>query len=194
MVGIWGSAPNGFAIDPLMSELGLIWALTRLQIRMIEYPKWGDMITITTSFSQHLRSAAMRDFLIKDLKTQKLLGVVSSIWVCVNTNSKKMIRIPDEVKGMYYPFVVQERESLIPKGEEKLKIEDVDLDKATNGRSRFAGHMNLDMNNHINNVAYMSWALDLVPDEVFQNYRLAQVPYTLSIHIRVPVYAGRDRF
>jgi hypothetical protein len=37
-VGMWGRTDNGFANLPSMKDL--IFVMTRLQIRMLSYPKW----------------------------------------------------------------------------------------------------------------------------------------------------------
>jgi hypothetical protein len=37
-VGLWGRADNGFANVPALRDL--IFVMTRLQIRMLKYPKW----------------------------------------------------------------------------------------------------------------------------------------------------------
>ena len=41
------------------------------------------------------------------------------------------------------------------------------------------------MNGHINNVAYVAWALETVPPEVYYNYELQQV----SLHSQAPACA-----
>lgn len=39
-VALWGRTDAGYATDPLMVERHLIFAVTRMQIRMDAYPKW----------------------------------------------------------------------------------------------------------------------------------------------------------
>lgn len=166
---------EGFAVDPSMVERNLIWVLTRLQIQMVQYPCWGDLVEVETWLSPQGRAAANREYVLRNVKTGDVLGNVTSIWVCVNTKTKRLVRIPDDIRQKSERFTAPDRPSPIPKAEARQKIQEIDTEHATRGVSRFAGHMNLDMNNHINNVAYLSWALDLLPDEIFETYILRQV-------------------
>jgi len=39
-VALWGRTEEGFATDPVMVAMHLIFAATRIQIEMTKYPKW----------------------------------------------------------------------------------------------------------------------------------------------------------
>lgn len=39
-VAMWGRSEQGFAADPALSDKGLIFVMTRLQLQVDEYPKW----------------------------------------------------------------------------------------------------------------------------------------------------------
>jgi fatty acyl-ACP thioesterase A len=39
-VALWGRTEAGYATDPIMVERHLIFAVTRMQIRIENYPKW----------------------------------------------------------------------------------------------------------------------------------------------------------
>lgn len=41
-VALWGRTEEGFATDPVMVAMHLIFAATRIQIEMSKYPKWYD--------------------------------------------------------------------------------------------------------------------------------------------------------
>lgn len=36
----------------------------------------------------------------------------------------------------------------------------------------------MDPNGHINNVAYLAWALEVIPDHIWQSYQLTEVSTT----------------
>lgn len=171
---MWGLTDEGFALDPCMIERGLIWVMTRLQIQMLQYPSWGDAVEFETWLSPQGRAAASREHIMRDIESGITIGNASSVWVSVNTKTRRIARIPDDVKEKSMPFVAVDRLSHIPPEESRLKIADIDDDRVSYGPPRLAGHMNLDMNDHINNVAYLTWALDLLPDDVFASYRLKQ--------------------
>jgi acyl-ACP thioesterase len=39
----------------------------------------------------------------------------------------------------------------------------------------------MDPNGHINNVAYLAWAMEVIPDHVYQQYQLSEVRQTLQL-------------
>lgn len=39
-VAIWGRTEAGFATDPIMVEMDLIFVTTRIQVQMDTYPRW----------------------------------------------------------------------------------------------------------------------------------------------------------
>ena len=166
---------EGFAADPTMVTRQLIWVMTRLQIQMTEYPRWGDVVEVETWLRSEGRAAANREYLLRDVKSKAVLGAATSIWVCVNTEKRRIVRIPEDTRERSAPFADLNRPCPIAKDHVRVKIEDIDEARASHGPVRFAGHMDIDMNNHINNVAYLMWALDLLEDDVFETYRLKQV-------------------
>jgi hypothetical protein len=48
VVSLWGRSSEGFATDPEMTKDGLIFVMTRMQIQMDAYPRWGDVIVFET--------------------------------------------------------------------------------------------------------------------------------------------------
>jgi acyl-ACP thioesterase len=43
------------------------------------------------------------------------------------------------------------------------------------GQAQVARRSDMDMNGHINNVVYLAWTLESLPDEVYDNYNLYEV-------------------
>lgn len=73
-VAMWGVTEQGFAAEASMVERNLVWAMIRLQIRMIEYPKWSERIEVETWFRPEGRVAVKREFVIKDSSTDSVIG------------------------------------------------------------------------------------------------------------------------
>lgn len=51
-----------------------------------------------------------------------------------------------------------------------------------------AGQSFMDMNGHINNVAYLGWALDALPDVIFEEFKLEEV--NVVWHTQAPIIAS----
>lgn len=50
------------------------------------------------------------------------------------------------------------------------------------GPKQVARHSDVDMNGHINNVTYIAWALEIVPEEVYSKLKVAQVSNLVQQH------------
>ncbi|GMH43470.1 hypothetical protein BSKO_11392 [Bryopsis sp. KO-2023] len=170
---MWGKTEEGFAAEPSMVEKGLILVMTRLQIQVDKYPTWGDVIEVETWFSTESRASAKRDWAIRDAQTGETIGRATSTWVMVDIVKRKMARIPEEMKENFKQFVSPERHS-VAVSEARQKLPNMSED-STPGPDRFARGSNVDMNGHINNVVYLIWALDTVPDEIHDSKTLTEM-------------------
>ena len=56
-VAIWGRTEAGFATDPVMVELSLIFVSARIQVQMDTYPRW-----CAPFFDQHLSQGLLLPF------------------------------------------------------------------------------------------------------------------------------------
>ncbi|CAL5224469.1 g7161 [Coccomyxa viridis] len=174
-VALWGRTDAGYATDPIMVERHLIFAATRIQIRMHNYPKWGDLVQIETWFQEEGRIAACRNWIIRNVTTQEEIGRATSTWVMLNTLTRRLAKMPDEMRSkMEYLAPHPPRDSL-PASEIRKKIPDIVLPPEIEGPVQVARRSDMDMNGHINNVTYLGWALETVPADVYLNYSLLEV-------------------
>ncbi|DBA83590.1 hypothetical protein WJX77_005571 [Trebouxia sp. C0004] len=183
-VALWGRTEEGFATDPVMVAMHLIFAATRIQIEMTKYPKWGDVVRIETYFSADGRIAARREWFIKDALTGELLGRATSTWVMINLQTRKVAKIPEAMRQKLARFAPNPLRDAFDKSERKLKLPNLQLPAEIEGPVQVARRSDVDMNGHINNVTYLAWALETVPREVYYNYELEQmeIDYKAECH------------
>lgn len=98
-VALWGRTDAGYATDPIMVERHLIFAATRIQIRMNKYPKWGDLVQIETWFQEEGRIAACRNWIIRNVSTNEEIGRATSTWVMLNTLTRRLAKMPEEMRA-----------------------------------------------------------------------------------------------
>lgn len=55
--------------------------------------------------------------------------------------------------------------------------------------SQLGRRSDMDPNGHINNVAYLAWALEVIPEYICQDYQLTEVRDT---HTHIPGYRERE--
>lgn len=145
-----------FDISQLM-EKDLTWVLHRLHVIMDRLPNWRETITIRTWPSSGDTLRAYRDFQILD-EGGKEIGRSLSYWLMLNIKSRRPVRMPEEVLDMA-PTNVEH--VLDIKSSRLSPLKDRDYSKQFKVR-----RSDLDLNNHVNNVRYIGWALETLPEEI----------------------------
>jgi acyl-ACP thioesterase len=154
----------GVSVDKLFSKK-LTWVLSRLHLKMISYPVWREKISITTWPSDVYGKFATRDFELFDSKN-KLIGQSTTSWMLIDLIKMKPIVMPEFITKIELP----NRRRAINDDFDKLpKIKNIDLQRKYNVRLS-----DLDLNQHVNNVNYIEWAIESIPIEVIQRYKLVQ--------------------
>lgn len=73
--------------------------MTRLQVRMYKYPRWGTIFNQSTYFAEEGRLAARRDWDLTDPTTGEQLGAATSTWVNINMATRRLAKLPDDVRA-----------------------------------------------------------------------------------------------
>lgn len=170
-VALWGRAENGFAAMPGMDHL--IFVATRMQIRMDAYPKWGDLVRLDTYFSEDGRLTVRRDWRIIDVATGQQLGAATSTWVTINSLTRRLAKLPDGVRQRF--LTLSSNESVLPVKDTRRKLPEFEFPAAYEGPVQVGRRSDMDPNGHINNVCYLAWAMEAVPEEIYQDYHLKEV-------------------
>ena len=124
-VALWGRTDAGYATDPIMVARNLIFAATRIQIQMDEYPRWGDMVQVETWFQEEGRVAATRNWLLRDALSGRPLGRATSTWVMVNTKTRRLAKMPDEMRAKMDLLSPNPPRDSVPSSQARLKIPDL---------------------------------------------------------------------
>lgn len=183
-VALWGRTEEGFATDPVMVELNLIFAATRIQVQMDSYPKWGDTVQIETWFQAEGRVGARRDWLVKDATSGNVIGRATSTWVMVNHKTKRLAKIPNKMRKKLEVFAPTPERNAVPVEEARQRLPTLKMPAEIVGPVQVARRSDVDMNGHINNVTYLAWTLETVPLEIFRTCELKQfeIDYKAECH------------
>jgi acyl-ACP thioesterase len=148
----WLNAESmGFGFKAL-SEKNRFWVLSRLYVEMYRYPVWGDVIQLETWPKGMERLFAMRDFRFK--AGDELLGAGTSAWLIIDGTSHKLQRVEHVLDEMpCYPHDALDWKL------GKIELPDTMISHA----NIIAGYMDVDVNNHVNNVCYLNWAVSYLP-------------------------------
>ncbi|GFR43166.1 hypothetical protein Agub_g4215 [Astrephomene gubernaculifera] len=185
-VGMWGRTDEGFASLPDYKDL--LFVMTRLQVRMYEYPKWGDIVKVETYFTEEGRLAFRREWKLTDVATGKLLGAATSTWVTINTATRRLSKLPDPLRRRFLRFGPPSSVHVLPPQETKKKLPDMVMPAQIQSPPQVARRSDMDMNGHINNVTYLAWAMESVPEHIYNSYKL----YEIELDFKAECTAGNS--
>lgn len=155
----------GVSVDQLLPK-GMTWVLSRLRVKMRQFPAWGETIHIETWPADVQRLHAIRDFQISDANMQKI-GAATSAWLLIDISRKRPVRLPENIRQFHPGEPVRALEMDMQK---IAAVENADDEKRF--RVRFS---DLDLNWHVNYVSYIEWALETVPEMFWQKSRIAEL-------------------
>ncbi|MED6107635.1 hypothetical protein PIB30_015809 [Stylosanthes scabra] len=166
---------DGFGATREMSIRKLIWVVTRIQVQVQRYSAWGDIIEIDTWVDAHGKNGMRRDWVIRDHYTKEDLVRATSTWVMMNGETRKLCKIPEEVRKELTPFFIN-RFAISNKDTDSEKIHKLTDQDAENIQTGLVPRWNdMDANQHVNNVKYIGWVLECLPAEVLEDYYMTSM-------------------
>ena len=158
---------------------GFAWFLIRYRIEFDSIPRDCSEIKVMTESRGCRRMSAYRDFEVYDNKTGNRILRAASCWFVVDIESKSVVNVQKEFPEF---CLYEEREDDLEL--QKLKpIERVDSEKTFHVR-----YDDLDINNHVNNTVYITWALEALDAEFRNSYDLK----SMDIYFKHEVSYGED--
>ena len=157
---------------------GLAWFLVRYRIEFDEYPSGLNEITLRTENRGTLKQTAYREFKAFTTDGKKLLSAITS-WLMVDLKDKSLVNIEQKFP-VIRKFEKREDDVIL----RKLKApENYDIEKRYHVR-----YDDLDMNGHVNNTVYMSWAMEALPIEFKTTHKIKAI----DIYFKHEVKYGED--
>lgn len=142
-----------------------MWVLSRLEIKVEKFPKWGDRLQLFTGGRGAEKLFAFREFMVCN-QDQRVVARAMSSWLLLHTETKR-IQKPELVLPveLFDPrnAPVWQPEKLAVKGgfstQEEIQVRQSDLD----------------LYHHVNNTSYIRWVENFLADVGF-------LPSQLSIN------------
>ncbi len=137
-----------------LAEKDRFWVLSRLYVEMYRYPFWGDTIQLETWPKGMESLFALRDFRFKSADGKELYGAGTTAWLIIDGTSHRLQRVEHICGDMpCYPQDALDRQP----GKITLAA------TMTSQARLIAGYTDVDVNNHVNNVCYLNWAVNYLP-------------------------------
>ncbi|THG09546.1 hypothetical protein TEA_007460 [Camellia sinensis var. sinensis] len=140
-----GFSTDGFATTLTMRKLHLIWVTARMHIEIYKYPAWSDVVEIETWCQSEGKIGTRRDWILKDYDTGEVIGRATRL------------AFPEENNGSLKKI---------------SKLEDTAQYSRLGLVPRRA---DLDMNQHVNNVTYIGWVLESIPQKIIDTHELQTI-------------------
>lgn len=168
-VGLLG---DGFGSTEAMSKRNLIWVVAKMQIAVERYPTWGDVVQVDTWVGKNGKNGMRRDWLVRDMNTGETLARASSLWVMMNTQTRRLSKMPDDVRVEIEPYFMDCGPIVEDDGRKLPKLDESTADYVRNGLT--PRWNDLDLNQHVNNVKYIGWILES-SISMLENHELAGI-------------------
>jgi len=144
-------------------KMNWVWVITHWQVEIAAYPKLGDKINISTWPVRFKGYFGERGYEVQDAAGASMLAANSN-WILLNRNTYGPVRPTNficEKYGECYPFLL-EKDFSMPKAEgfTPLSVHDYTPTRR-----------DIDTNDHVNNVKYLEWVYNHIPENIYRNYR-----------------------
>ncbi len=135
------------------------WILSRMRIRVIEYPDWDEELTVETWPHGIEKLFAMRDFRIRN-NDGLTIAEASTAWLMVDSETHRPLRIPPD-----FISIEIRSDSVFEQSPGKIQMPP----GMTVCDTRTVKYADLDVVGHVNNVKYIEWCIDAIdPDLVMK--------------------------
>lgn len=155
----------GVGIDYLLSN-NKGWILTQWKIKIHRYPLYEEQVKVSTKANSFYKYYAYRKHFIED-KEGNLLVEGESTWLMVDLVKRKPLKLSEDMFTAY---------GINPEDKERFKTADFKhLDHWDYSCDFKVRYSDIDTNNHVNNVKYVSWIMETIPLDLVLNYEMREL-------------------
>jgi acyl-ACP thioesterase len=164
----------GRGIDYLSSR-HLSWMIVQTRAVIHKPPPWRTRVQVSTWPSEMGRLLSRREFILTGEKEEPILAA-TTLWAFMNTQKRRVTRVPAEVGDAYAVF---EERALDGPFRRPAQCANAQMEKSFAIR-----RWEIDFNGHVNNLRYLDWMLENLPDDIWKDY------YICELNIRYQKEAG----
>ena len=158
-----------------LEEKHLSWALMRKNTIIHRLPHLGETIFIETYPTGFERLITYRDYKVYDQQGE-LIAQTSSAWLLMDTQKRKMVRIPD----FLYDFELPNPKEYLPRPTFRAPK----FERSDQNHVYTVNWFDLDFNGHLSNVNYVRWLLETMNDEHLQKGTLKELSVAYKLECR----------
>jgi medium-chain acyl-[acyl-carrier-protein] hydrolase len=147
----------------------LAWVLTRLKLEVNRWPHGGETITVETWPHAASRLMIERRFSIWGEDGSET-GEAATMWIVMDLDRRRPVRLP--------PFILDALRPIMS-DESLVSLEKIPAAEEPSGSRLFeVRYADLDMVHHVNNAAYVQWAAETTPEQLWGSH----IPAGIDVH------------
>ena len=164
------AADHCFSIDHSLYQLGeqnIGWVLVSGFMQMERYPKYKEKITIRTWLSSYTLIKGFRENIIYDAQ-HNIIGRAKGLWVFFDIKKRRPTQIFSEIKNRWSCY---NKNSIACNISQKIPA----IDHSDYEIKFKANRYDTDMIKHVNNIRYLQWVVESIPDEIVDTHYLQAI-------------------
>ena len=150
-----------------LAEQNIGWVLISGILQMERYPNYKEKITIRTWLSTYSTVKGHRENIIYD-EQNNIIGRAKGLWIFFDIYRRRPIQIFDDIIEKWSLCNEESIEHNISKKIKAVEKSDYELKVKVN-------RYDTDMSKHVNNIRYLQWVIESVPEEIIENYYLHSI-------------------
>lgn len=150
-----------------LADQNIGWVLISGVMQMERYPRYKEKITIRTWLSNYTTIKGYRENVIYD-EQNNIIGRARGLWIFFDINRRKPIKIFDDIIEKWSFCNKESIDYDISEKTEAIESPDYELKFKIN-------KYDTDMIKHVNNIRYLQWAIESIPDNIIDNYYLHSI-------------------
>lgn len=143
-------------------KTNLVWLLLDWKLQVIKRPKYADKIIAKTWARYANKLYTYRDFEVYN-ENNELVAIATSKWVLVDVSKGRITKIENEIFEKYTPELDKSVFNIV----ELEKLTEIEVEDSR--KIYLPSRDDIDMNNHVHNLAYLKLAYEVLPDEIYEN-------------------------
>jgi len=147
-----------------LEEKNIGWVLISGIIQMDRYPTYKEKIKIRTWLSSYTAIKGIRENIIYDAKG-RIIGRAKGVWIFFDIQRRRPIQILEDIKEKWSQY-----EELSTNHDISKKIETSDSLQLI--KEFIINRYDVDSYQHVNNIRYLQWLIESIPEEIIDNYFL----------------------
>jgi medium-chain acyl-[acyl-carrier-protein] hydrolase len=144
----------------------IAWVIYKWDVKFNKFAKGTDKLKIRTMPYSVRKFYAYRKYEVINSEGEVIVSA-NSLWFLINTEKRRPTKISEEI-ATKFGLRLDDKKQI--EFERLKKPENITTEKEFQVR-----YSDIDTNQHVNNVRYITWALEAVPKDLLSNYTLKQL-------------------